>query len=100
MITDCFGEGANRYLYDLQERAFIFDVLILMIAISPATIGYTVWRMLLSKRVDFRVTAVLGLNQNSEIHSESCGRGISWPALFLYVLTVAAFAFEVVELLS
>jgi len=70
MITDCGGGDAIRYYYDLQERAFIFDVLLLMIATSPATIGYTVWRILSSDRASFRVNSVLRLNENSETPSE------------------------------
>lgn len=94
MITDCFGGGTIRYLVGLDERAFFVDVLILIIVATPVTISYTLWRMLSRKRTSFNIGTVLGLDENSETYSESCGRRISWATLFLYALAVGVFAFE------
>ena len=93
MITDCFGAGASRYYYNLQEWPFFIDVLLLLIAISPIIVGYTVWRILLSNRASFRVSAILRLDENSETCSDSVRR-IPWLTVFIYVLTVGVFAFE------
>lgn len=94
MITDCFGAGASRYCYDLQEWPFFIDVLILLIVISPVTVGYTVWRILLSNRASFRVRTVLGLDENSETNSESCGSRVSWLTVFLYALAAGVLVLE------
>src|SRR5262249_7031820 len=94
MITDCFGGGTVRYFIGLDERAFFVDVLFLLIAATPVTISYTLWQMHLSKRASFKVSTVLGLDDNSETRSESGGRGISWATLFVYGLTISVFTLE------
>ena len=94
MITDCFGGGASRYYYDLQGWPFFIDIVLLLIAVSPITAGYTVWRILQSNRASFRVSAILRLDENSEMRSDA-GRRIPWLTVFIYVLTVGVFVFEV-----
>ena len=93
MIVDCFGAGASRYCYDLQEWPFFIDIVLLLIAVSPITTGYTVWRILQTNRASFRVSAILRLDENSETCSDA-GRRIAWLTVFIYVLTVGVFVFE------
>src|SRR5215510_3684858 len=94
MITNCAGIPG---LYDLDEPVFIIDVLVLMLLIAPATVGYTLWRMFVSNRTGLGVSSILRLDENAETDSESRGRRISWQTLFLYGLTFGVFAFEAFE---
>ena len=93
MITDC-GGGIIRYFLHLDQSAFFVDVLTLLIMATPVTIGYILWTTYLTNRASFRVRSVLRLDENSELYTESCDRGISWLTLFVYAVTVEVFAFE------
>ncbi len=93
MITDCVGGGTVRYFIGLDERAFFVDVLILIVVATPVTIGYILWRIFVSNRASFRVSAILRLDENSETCSDS-GRRIPWLTVFIYTLTAGVFVFE------
>jgi hypothetical protein len=91
MITDCFG---GSYYYGLEERGFIFDVGVLMIAVVPAAIGYALWRIFVTNRTGPEGTTILGLDENSATYTEVYDHGISWQRLLVYGLTGCLFAFE------
>ena len=93
MITDCFG-GSSQ-LYSLEERGFLIDFAILMIAAVPAAIGYALWRIFVTNRTGPVGTSTLGLDENSATYREAYDHGISWRRLFLYGLTGVVFGFEV-----
>ena len=93
MIIDCFG-GSSQ-LYGLEERGFLYDFGLLMIAAVPAAIGYALWRMFVTNRTGPLGTTILGLDENSATYREAYDRGISWRRMFLYGLTGVVFGFEV-----
>ena len=97
MITDCFG--ASSQLYGLEDRDFFTAVGLLMIALIPAATGYALWRIFVTNRASSVGTTVLGLDENPATYSESSSRRIPWRTVFLYVLTIASFAFEVYKYL-
>ena len=89
MVIDC-GSG----LYDLEERGFLIDFGILMIAVIPAAIGYALWRIFVTNRTGPIGTTILGLDENSTIYREAYDHGMSWRMMFLYGLTGVVFGFE------
>jgi hypothetical protein len=91
MISDCCDIAWSLYNRNQDEEVLL--ALGFIVAVSPVTIGYTVWRIILSNRASFRVRTVLSLDENSETCSDSGGRGISWTVV-LYSLAAAVFIFE------
>ena len=94
MITDCFSDGSSQYL-GLEERGFLIDFGILMIAAVPAAIGYALWRIFVTNRTGPVGTTILGLDENSASYREAYDHGMSWQTMFLYGLTGVVFGFEV-----
>ena len=92
MITYC-DVGASG-LYGLEQGGFISDVGAFMIFVIPAAICYALWRIFVTNRTGSGGTTILGLNENSETHTEVYDYGISWLTLFVYDLTGVVFVFE------
>ena len=64
MISDCCDIAWS--LYNRNQDEVVLLALDLIVAISPVTLGYTLWRIFVTNRASFRVSAVLQLDENSE----------------------------------
>jgi hypothetical protein len=93
MILDCVR--GSFQLYDGEQRAFVANVGLLLIAVVPAAVGYALWRIFVTNRTDPVGTTTLGLDRNSASCREAYDHGMSWRTMFLYGLTGVVFGFEV-----
>ena len=87
MITNC-GGGVLQ-LIGLEELEFIGTVGVLMMAATPAVIGFTLWRIFVTNRVSPGGTLILGLDENAATYTKLYGRRIPWGRLSVYILTSA-----------
>jgi hypothetical protein len=79
MVSSC---GGYVDFLGLEELAFISDAGLLILAATPAAIGYVLWRVFVTNRMSPSGTLMLGLDENSATYTELYGHTFPWWALF------------------